>query len=197
MSVYDVESFQIMGPEWLQAVRFDMQASFPAGTAARQYHQMLRTMLAERLGLLAHRETKTSSGFALMVAKGGSKLRLAESDTTAGDSPLDTRDTLMGAGTQYGLRLGASTGGNLRMEFTKMPMAALAIIAVSWANAPMLDETGLLGRYQGSFEFAFNPADRDGSFLEGVSQLGLRVEKRNVPVEMLIIDHIERTPSAN
>jgi uncharacterized protein (TIGR03435 family) len=137
-------------------------------------------------------------GYVLTVAKGGPKLKPADPDANGAGSQLDVRDTLMSGIADYGLHMTPSAGARLRMEFTKLPIAALAIVLISYAQAPVLDETGLSGRYQGGFEFEFSAADpTNSSLLEGVDQLGLRLEKRSLPVEMLVIDHIERAPSDN
>src|SRR4029077_19782644 len=78
---YDVKTYQITGPDWLTALsapRFDIVAKMPEGTNKDQVPEMLRTLLAERFKLTIHRENKEQSVYALVVAKGGHKMKEAE-----------------------------------------------------------------------------------------------------------------------
>ncbi len=86
-TAYEVKDFQIAGADSLgsamDAERFNIQATLPAGATEKQVPQMLQTLLAERFKLVAHRETKDQSVYALIVAKGGPKLKDAEPDRPA------------------------------------------------------------------------------------------------------------------
>jgi uncharacterized protein (TIGR03435 family) len=83
-TAYEVKDFQISGADSLgsamDAERFNIQATLPAGATEKQVPQMLQTLLAERFKLVIHRETKDQSIYALIVAKGGPKLKDAEPD---------------------------------------------------------------------------------------------------------------------
>jgi uncharacterized protein (TIGR03435 family) len=83
---YDVGPAQVVGPEWMETVRFDIVAKFPAGSTAADRPLMLRSLLEERLKLAAHHETRELPGFALVVANGGFKLKPAEAGGRATDS---------------------------------------------------------------------------------------------------------------
>ena len=74
-SAYDVKSFQVTGPGWLQTERFDVVAKVPAGTTKEDSRIMLQHLLADRFKLVLHRSTKDASIYALLVAKGGPKLK--------------------------------------------------------------------------------------------------------------------------
>ena len=73
---YNVNSFQLSGPGWLETDRYDVDATLPAGTTMPQFRTMLRNLLVERFQLTAHTGTKDVSGFSLVV---GNKLKLKES----------------------------------------------------------------------------------------------------------------------
>src|SRR5947209_8710373 len=75
MNAYDVKEFQISGPAWLNNERYDITAKVPPGTTKEQFKLMLQNLLAERFKVTLHHETKDLPMFALVVAKGGSKLK--------------------------------------------------------------------------------------------------------------------------
>src|SRR5579872_3652428 len=79
---YDVKSYQVSGPDWMSSARFDMVAKVPAGTTKAQSRVMLQNLLAYRFKLVLHHSTKESSIYALVVAKGGPKLKESAKEST-------------------------------------------------------------------------------------------------------------------
>ncbi len=77
LKAYDVPLYRFSGPDWLFDVRFDVTATVPPGTTKEQFLLMQQNLLATRLGLAVHRETKEMPVYELVVAKGGSKLKEA------------------------------------------------------------------------------------------------------------------------
>src|SRR5947209_7412353 len=77
---YGVKEYQVSGPDWISATRFDILAKLPEGAPREEVPQMLQTLLAERFKLTVHRETKEHSMYALVVGKNGPKLKPAEAD---------------------------------------------------------------------------------------------------------------------
>ena len=75
MRGYGVRRFQVIGPDWLNTTRFEVNAKVPAGATREQFRLMLQGFLAERFGMLAHRETRESQVFELVQAKSGHKLK--------------------------------------------------------------------------------------------------------------------------
>ncbi len=76
---YKVKAYQISGPDWLKNLassqRFDIVATMPAGSTKEQVPLMLKVLLAERFKLVAHQDTKETNVYALVVAKGGPKIK--------------------------------------------------------------------------------------------------------------------------
>src|ERR1035438_4785625 len=77
---YDVKSYQVSGPSWMQAAgltgqRFDIVANLPEGATKEQVPQMLQGLLAERFKLAIHRDSKDQAVYAMVVAKGGAKIK--------------------------------------------------------------------------------------------------------------------------
>src|SRR5277367_5843107 len=95
-TAYEVKDYQISGGDALGAAmnaqRFNIQATLPAGTTEKQVPQMLQTLLAERFKLVIHRDTKDQSVYALVIAKGGPKLKESEPDPPAAEVPQETPD---------------------------------------------------------------------------------------------------------
>ncbi len=178
---YGVKDFQVPGPALLNSARFDIVATANGAASDEQLKLMLRALLADRFQLILHREMKETPVYALTLAKKGSKLQPAKGD---GES---------------GMRL---EGG--RMTFKSYSMAQLAdfFSKLRTVDRPVLDSTGL----PGSFDFAVQFADvlpggmveakqaAEQAFLDPAlaatmaEQLGLRLESRKAPVEILVID---------
>ena len=86
--LYKVELYQISGPDWITTSRFDVQATLPAGATKAQIPEMLQALLADRFGLTLHREPKEQSVYALLIGKGGPKLKEGAADNTHLDTWL-------------------------------------------------------------------------------------------------------------
>ena len=198
----------------MDVARFDVSATLPSSAKPEQLPGMLQHMLADRFGLRIHRETRTVPVFSLMAAKGGAKMLRGPDDEPSAVSPggkteaariertgrmLDRIWSL--AEDDLSVRMLHTSSDKLRVEFTKMPMAALAQILASYLRAPVLDETRLAGNYQAVLEFSVAATERDeaspDALLAAVGRLGLRLERRKAPVEVLVVDSLLRTPSAN
>src|SRR5215472_5386755 len=68
MTAYDVKTFQVQGPTWLDSARFEVNATMPPDTTTEQFHVMLRNLLVERFRLAIHRDTKELPMYSLTVA---------------------------------------------------------------------------------------------------------------------------------
>jgi uncharacterized protein (TIGR03435 family) len=180
---YGVQDSQILGPASLNTDRYDIvgKASAPVSDQG-QFRLMMQSLLAERFHLVVHRENKETSVYALVIAKSGPKFQ---------KSVGEGRPMMMGKGT-------------LVAQFATMKMLA------DFLSGPMrvrvLDTTGLEGPYDFKFDLmAFAPTDLGpgqepdvaGMVLSGLEpQLGLKLESRKAPVEMLVVDHVEK-PTEN
>lgn len=194
-SAYNVREYSFSGPDWLASVRFDINAKYPPEESApvspeqrRLARQlMMQNLLSERFKLEAHRETKMLPGFALVVAKKGARLKPSEK--------------------QDGTSISTSNG---LMDGSGMSMASLANMLGNQLQGPVADMTGIEGRYDIKLEWSTDEGRVGGDGGEGKSPdtrpsiftalqetLGLRLESRKVPVEVLVVDHVEKIPTEN
>jgi len=201
---------RIMGaPDWLMSDRYDIDARIgesdraawqqPA-TRKAMLRTMLQTLLAERCRLAVHRETKDKPVFTLVVGKDGPKLKAAESTVQAAILAKHPRAVpVPGDG---GLIGPGQTPGSV--ELYGVPMGTLALVLTQPAGLPVVDKTGLTGKYDVKLEMIEQgPPAADGTLDPGPSvftvvqgQLGLKLEPAKDKVETLVIDHVER-PSEN
>jgi uncharacterized protein (TIGR03435 family) len=213
LRAYGLWPSQLSGPEWMDTARFDVSATLPPGARPEQLPEMLQHMLADRFGLKIHRATKTMLVFSLIVGKGGAKMQRGPDDDPSALLPAGQTqaarvermgrmlDRIWGMGEDLGLRMLPAADGNLRVEFTKMPMAALTQFLAAYLRSPVFDDTGLTGNYQAVLEFSVPRIEGDDvsadALLSAVSRLGLRLERRKAPVESVVVDSLLRTPSSN
>jgi uncharacterized protein (TIGR03435 family) len=184
IQAYDVKNFQLSGPDWLNSEIYDIAATMPPATSTDQVLLMLQSLLAERFQLKLHRETKEVPMYALVVGKSGSKLKEGE----------------------FGRSSTSAEPGQLTAQ--KIPMAKLADFLSNQLGNPVTDMTGMKGFFDFTLEWA--PEARPGEaaattdsvpgasiFAALQEQLGLKLETRKGPVEMLVIDHVEKIPIEN
>lgn len=166
----DSREYLLSGPDWMDEVRFDISAKYPFATSDADVLLMLQRLLGERFDLAVHRETRPISGYAMVVGKSGSKLRPAA-------SPRPFANFRALAGHAEGTCVSMS---DLADRLSRSPFQL---------DRPVIDFTGLTGRYDLALDWA--PTDLIFSALE--EQLGLRLEARKMPLEVLVIDHAART----
>jgi len=194
-AAYQVQDYQLIGgPGWPETERYDIVAKAESPVGDDQLMRMLQSLLAERFKLALHRETKELPGYALVMGKNGPQLHEVE---------------LAGKGW---VRNGVG-----RLNGQEVSMARLAEGLSGRLGWPVLDQTGLKGVFDLKLEWTPDPAlarnagegkesaaVESGSDASGPSiftalqeQLGLRLEARKVPAEILVIDHIERKVTDN
>ena len=208
-----------IGPESMTQTgeRYDVVAKIPPGATVQQMGVMLQNLLKERFHMVAHRETKEEPVYELVVGKNGSKLLAAQS----APAPLPSGATpyrppavdqegfpQIPAGQQMLLQRPLPDGG-VRLAGQMQPISNLAATIEGVVERPIIDKTGLAGRYD--FKLAFSraltavapnsdtePADNSPIIFDALQdQLGLRLQPARAMVERVVIDHIDKTPSDN
>lgn len=199
-AAYDLNPQAILGgPTWGESGRYDIVARTPGGVRPTLNEQMLmlRKLLADRFGLTFHREEREMRVYALTVTRGGPKLK--ESTLSPDQSPQGPPPLIFVVYPQL-----------VKLPGRYATMAEFAsVLQRSVLENPVLDRTGLSGRYDFDLEFTPDETVFGGALGKGTDdstspnlfgaiqqQLGLRLEATKGPVQALVIDHVER-PSEN
>jgi uncharacterized protein (TIGR03435 family) len=230
-SAYQVKLYQVVGPDWIGGERFDVQATLPPGATQEQVPDMLKALLADRFGMKFHRETRDFPVYALMVAKGGLKMKESAPDPAdqgdPGDKPKAAPVNVSGSGGRGGVHIEYGHGSFFTMADNKfiarkLPMASFTEVLARFEDRPVVNMTELNGSYD--FDLEFTPEDymamlirsalsagvtlppealrllsgsSGDSLLNALARLGLKLETRKAPLEVLVIDRIEKAPTEN
>jgi uncharacterized protein (TIGR03435 family) len=175
---YGVPFEQISGVEKFGDGRYDLSAKAEDGVLldVDQLRPRLRLLLEQRFKIVVHRETKTFDGYSLVIARGGPELR-----PSSGSSEN-----------------GMIFPGGLRLMNCSLQAFAGSLRSV--AGRPVMDKTGIAGKYDFNLRYA-----RDGdidsplpSFFTALQEkYGLKLQTAKVPLEIIVVDHVERIPTEN
>jgi uncharacterized protein (TIGR03435 family) len=180
---FDVPEFQISGPAWLTSERYTITAKAPSTAAEDQLRLMLRSLLADRFKLVIHAEQKTLPYYVLTVAKGGPKFK----------ESTDTGEPILTAGPNSATAV-----------IRRVPMSQLIDMLQPILQSPIVDQTGLKGRYDATLNIGalistpIQNDDLNGTVITALQDLlGLRLEPKKGPLDMLVVDHAEKVPTEN
>lgn len=222
---YSLKNYQIFAPDWMASERWDITAKLPDGSDPKQVPQMLQALLRDRFQIRLHRETKELPVYGLIIGK--SELKLKESSADPGREPgeqsVKVAPSRSGTGTTVTYGNGSYfTLGDNKFEGKKLPMATMAGALARFADRPVVDMTDLKGIY--NFIMEFSPEDframmiraaiAQGTVLplevlkladtssgdtlfNAVEKLGLKLEPRKAPIEVLVIDQALKNPTEN
>jgi uncharacterized protein (TIGR03435 family) len=186
-----VQRFQIEGaPAWIDSERFMIEAKPPASSKLNSFRpvnreaplvdeqrQMLLALLMDRFQLKFHRESK--EGVVYVLTKGRAEPKF--------EPPKHPEYRMFFAGLLGGGD-GTVSGGNATMEFIASQLSRSM-------GGPVLDQTGLTGPFDFALEHVYDPAEeRDLVTIaqRTVRALGLKLERSRGPVEMIVIDHLQK-----
>jgi uncharacterized protein (TIGR03435 family) len=192
-----LQTWQISGPIPQDVFAFEVQTTPDANDD--QVRQMFRSLLADRFKMTAHRVTKDLDGFALTLAKSGLKIKEAKEGDPPPPMPewfAKMQPTALDGkiqATMEGRGVGALTG-------RRVTMADLARTLGQALRASVVDKTDLTGKYYFGVKYALEKDQADSDLpplAMALEDLGLRLQKRKGPVELLVVEHMEKTPSEN
>jgi uncharacterized protein (TIGR03435 family) len=181
---YHLQAIQVSGPGWMDSSHYDVVAKASGPVSNQQLRQMLQTLLAQRFNLVFHRETKEMPAYVVTVGKNGHKMKQSE-----GEGEMEIKPT----------------GKGLAVAFTHVTLAQLAEFASSPLQGVVVDQTGL----QGAWDFTIDvsgvamtqPTDREDAISMIIQllseQLGIKIDLKKVPAEILVVDHAEKIPVEN
>jgi len=215
---HEISDFQIEGgPDWVRTRRYDVEAKADRSRPASEMRLMVRRLLTERFNLKTHVETRERPRYALVTTRDdkrlGPKLKPSAFDCPAivaargPDFKLPSGPPQPGEPPRCGIvaRLG---GGSRTLMAEGQPMSAIAKMFQSLAGRVIVDKTGLPGTFDIEveteiLELGDLPPNTFGEPKEGLSlstalreQLGLKLESERGPVDLLVIDSVDR-PTPN
>jgi uncharacterized protein (TIGR03435 family) len=180
---YGAKCSNILGaPDWLDRQHYDLDAKVEgdARLTQEQMRPLLQNLLEERFRLQTHHEQKIVPGYALVVANGGSKLKANTGAPFTG----------MNSGFEF--------------KFQNASVDSIVFAAERELKQPVVDKTGLEGKYDFDLIFTREDSPTDtphpdyGSIFTAIEkQLGLKLTPEKIPVDYLVIDHVERVPIDN
>jgi uncharacterized protein (TIGR03435 family) len=187
---YDVHEFQISSTFPIDRQRFDLVAKIPAGATQEAFRAMMQTLLAERFRLLVHIVAKEFPALDLTVAIGGPKLK----ETAGGQPGISSRFSIEG-----GFEIA-------HVMARKATLAQLAMMLSRPSEPPVLDRTGLTGTYDFMLDYstergaAAGPAGPPSAPDLAVAlrqQLGLQLVRKKEPFDVVVVDAVDKMPTAN
>jgi uncharacterized protein (TIGR03435 family) len=223
---YRVRVSQVLGPEWMSSERLDIDAKLPEGAMQEQIPEMLQALLADRFALKQHREQKEMPMYSLTLGKSPLRLKESPPDpdaTARNEALVNVTVAVGGAGTAVDLGHGSSYTLSFGGKFDGKRMTAeiLAATLERYCDRPVVNTTGLTGTYDVVFEVspeesqalgvraavnagvrlppqAMSLLDTGGNpLIVAVEQLGLKLDPRKAPVDVLVVDGARRTPIEN
>jgi uncharacterized protein (TIGR03435 family) len=214
MAAYRVGGFQISGPSWLTDQKFEITAKLPPGASGQQLHEMLQQLLRERFHLAFHQEKRTMQLSILTVSRDGPKLQESKNPKpeiadnfdlppTGPPNQLETdREGYPIVPPNEGTWLFALRSGRARTHQLNASMDDLAVILSTQLGRPVTDATNLTGRYDFTLSWMSGVSTDAGDAGPDLAtalrqQLGLQLESSKGPVDVLIIDGIEKDPTPN
>jgi uncharacterized protein (TIGR03435 family) len=195
---YGIRRYQLVAPDWMSTTRFNITARVPAGSTTDEYRLMLQGLLAERFKLTLHHEQKEVQIAGLVVGKNGPKLK-----ESAPDSTPPVEDGLQPPSPRAGPPPGYHGAVNLNLP--KISMERFAALLSGLYDQPVINGTGLTGRYDVTLHALVgpNPPSPDAAnaplpLIDAVQeQLGLKLVSKKSLVDILVVDHMEKTPTEN
>jgi uncharacterized protein (TIGR03435 family) len=180
---YDLKDYEVSGPDWIKGPdeRYEIVGRAAGAASEADLRKMLQSLLVERVGMKTHRETRELPVYVLIPGKGPAKVKEPAADGAPG---------LQGGPT---------------VLFHKQPISRMTFMMTRRMDRPVLDMTGLTGIYDYSLDIsglgAFsgpNPPEGSPSIFTAVqNDLGLKLEARKHPIEILVIDAVNKVPTEN
>jgi len=226
LRAYGVLNYRLSGPDWLNSARFNIVAKVPPGATKEQLTLMLQNLVVERFNLTFHHETKEMLVYELTAGKNGPKLKESDlsvqpPEREPGSPPRriggPDKDGFPQVPADLSIMLGRMTDGIMRWTGRQQLLSDLASFLGGELERPVVDKTGLPAKYDFGLAYsrtglrqtkgdlaaaaatpANTPSEPGPSLLSAVQeQLGLNLESKKDPIDILVIDHIDKVPADN
>ncbi|HEX4137915.1 MAG TPA: TIGR03435 family protein [Bryobacteraceae bacterium] len=224
MAAYDIQAFQLRAPEWAPTTRYDIKAKVPDGTPKARIAVMWQNLLQDRLAVAVHRESREFRVYELTVARGGLKMKETDLPATAESYDFGAASPKFGQNGALDISgtgsvvtvMQTATGARARLAAKGFTMSDLAARLGGWTSHPIVDKTSLKGRFDFVLEFtpdtsrvglpvgpipplSANEAGDPGSDAPSAmeKQLGLKLTEAKADLDVIVVDHAEKTPTEN
>jgi uncharacterized protein (TIGR03435 family) len=162
---------------WMESDRYDIEARAAANSTFDEDLTMLRALLIERFQLRFHSETRQSTTLVLVIAKNGPKFRQSKDDGAGNKERIDIRPT--------------------EISGVNIPFGHFVTILAAQLKRAIVNDTGLTGKFDLSLKYVRDDAPEAASgptvFAALEEQVGLRLDSRKGPVEVMVIDSAEKS----
>jgi uncharacterized protein (TIGR03435 family) len=216
---YQLKSYQFTPPDWMQTTWFEIDAKIPTGATQEQMYLMEQNLLAERFKLAAHFDKKEMQVYEMTVGKDGRKFKEWVDLPPLAPGAPSTKSPVKAADLRpepnHTIEWQTVNGSHSRRG--EISMGALAQYLSANLERPVIDATGLAGDYDIMLDYVMEPARGPAGvcpplclpadppplaagptlFKAVESQLGLKLESKKGMIDILVIDHIEKVPTAN
>ncbi len=222
---YRMRPDQVIGPDWIGQDRYDIAAKIPDGAPEGQVADMLQALLAERFGLTVHRDKKEFPVYAL-IARPGATLPVAVPDPNApAVVPGATTVSASGNAGGIGIDLGGGSSFTLspaRVDVKNLSLARMTEMLARFLDRPVVDMTELKGTYDLALDITpeeygvlmMRSAINAGVNLppqalrlldtgpanplaEALKKYGLGLDSRRAPLDVIVVDTIQKAPTPN
>ena len=228
---FGVQTDQISGPPWIETEKYEITATMPPATTPDDFKIMLQGLLAERLGLVVHHESRNLPVYLLIPAKGGAKLKPSAGPGAGVQTAAAGEHLSVGPDgcpvLPPGVRvrdahidtqgMECDSYGGFTMAELASQVAGLMRLGQGLRELPhVIDRTGLAGAFDFKLRFhlqlmgaamaaalpsdgsAGDPlGDNMSSLTSGLDRLGLALRKTTEPVDVIVIDKVDRVPLPN
>jgi uncharacterized protein (TIGR03435 family) len=181
---FDLKDYQVIGPDWIKVdERYDIIAKAPGPATNDEMRPMLQALLTERFQMKLHREKRDMNVYVLVPGKSPAKVKPPASDSEP-----------------------SLAGGQGGVTFRNQPISRFTFMLTRRMDRPVLDETGLKGNYDFTVDVSgLGFAGRDPAegttgpsiFTAVQNDLGLKLEGRKQPVDVLVVDSVSKVPTEN
>jgi len=204
-TAYTIDAERVLGgPNWLENDLFDVIAKVPAGTTTDTAKPMLQSLLTDRFSLTFHKDTQSIPAYGLKAAGKHPQLKEADSSGEAGCKFIPPTPPGPG-GPPPGPFILTFACRNMTMAAFAEALHTTIFVAPQYLNERVVvDETELKGAWD--FDFKFTPRGMMGpdgpiagtiTLFDALEKLGLKVDPVDVPLPVIVVDSVNRKPTAN
>jgi uncharacterized protein (TIGR03435 family) len=205
--------YRLSGPPIMDSEHYDIAAKLPPDTSREDFKLMIQRLVVERLGLVVHHEAKEQAVYELVIAKGGPKLK--ESEPAPPDAP-EVRGLKYDKDGNPLIPTGLPMAAVLRIRGVMhgvghlQDIGGIARMFESTVGRPIVDKTGLTGKYDYALAFApegtlgsaspaeaSEPTGAEPFMVAFERQLGLKLVPAKGSLDVLVVDRFNKVPSEN